>query len=421
MNGRLTPEQVPSATWSTNFAASASRVEATSYQWRDPAAIPTRDWIYGRQILRGHVGATIAPGAAGKTILLAGMALAMATGWPLLGKTIWGGPKRVWLWNLEDSGEEMARIIQAACKHWNIGNVDLADRLFVDSALDGARFKVAVSSGAAGLTIDHGLVNDLVAELGDRKIDFLSLDPFVSAHAVNESDNMEIDAVTKELAGVAKAANCAINLSHHTSKSGATDTTALSARGAVALINACRSALTINRMSEEEASRYGIEGEDRRRYFRAYDDKNNRSPPASDCDWYQMISVNLENGGAGAGDSVGVVVPWSPPDPFDGLTGDHLLRVQLAVHGGRWRDHHASDEWVGHAVAAALGLDAGEKDRSRILQLIKTWKREGALKVVEGKDERRKLVKFVEVGRWQNDTSAPPGITGAEQGGAGRA
>jgi hypothetical protein len=336
------------------------------------------------------------------------MALAMVTGRDLLGKTVWGGPKRVWIWNLEDSAEEMARLIQAGCKHWNIGKDELAGRLFVDSALDGSSFSIAASTTADGLVINRPLVRELTAELIEREIDFLSVDPLVSAHSVNENDNSEIDAVVKEFARVAHASRTAINLSHHTSKAGATETTALAARGAVALINGCRSVLTINRMAEEEADRFQVEGDERRRYFRTYDDKNNRAPPSAESDWYRLLSVPLGNGGLSGGDQVAVVVPWLPPDPFEGLSGADLLKVQSTIAEGRWRDHHTADNWVGLAVAKALGLDAdGKGDRKRILALLKTWKREGALQLVEGKSDRRKPVKFVEVGRWQNDLSAP--------------
>ncbi len=51
--------------------------------------------------------------------------------------------------------------------------------------------------------------------------------------------------------------------------------------------------------------------EDRRRFFRAYDDKNNRTPPADKSDWYQLASVDLGNGlNGGHGDSLPVVLPW---------------------------------------------------------------------------------------------------------------
>lgn len=93
---------------------------ATPYQWREPESIPQREWIYGRHIQRGHVRGLVAQGGAGKTILSVGEALSMVTGRDLLGHTVPGGPKRVWLWNLEDDGVELARIIQAACKHWGL-------------------------------------------------------------------------------------------------------------------------------------------------------------------------------------------------------------------------------------------------------------------------------------------------------------
>ena len=137
------------------------KVVATPYTWRDPTKIKPREWVYGRSIQRGHVRAIVAAGGAGKTILSVGEALAMATGRDLLGQAVPGGPKRVWLWNLEDDMEELGRIIQAACKHWQIGPEDFRDRLFVDSALDGAILKLATSTNAGGLVINRPLVASL--------------------------------------------------------------------------------------------------------------------------------------------------------------------------------------------------------------------------------------------------------------------
>jgi RecA-family ATPase len=96
----------------------AVTITATPYVWRSPESIPERQWIYGRILSRGSLSMLVAPGASGKTALTAGMALAMASGRNLLGQTVWNGRKRVWLWNLEDSAEELDRLIQAGCKHW---------------------------------------------------------------------------------------------------------------------------------------------------------------------------------------------------------------------------------------------------------------------------------------------------------------
>jgi hypothetical protein len=395
----------------------ARLISATPYVWREPAAIKPREWVYGRSIQRGHLRAVVAQGGAGKTILSVGEALAMVTGRDLLGHAIPGGPKRVWLWNLEDDREELSRIIQAACKHWNIKPADVDGRLFVDSALDGAILKLAHSTNADGLVINRPLVDALTAEMMAREIDYLHIDPFVSSHSANESDNMEIDAIAKEWALVAKNANAGVGLAHHVSKAGAMEATALSARGAVALINACRSVLVLNRMNEEEAKRYGIEDERRRRFFRVYDDKNNRAPPSDQSDWYQMWSVNLGNGDDGYGDSIGVVVPWSPPDAFEGVTVDHLRRVQAAIDAGEYKAHHSAEDWAGVAVASVFGLDVQDKaHKARILKMLNTWEANGALKVEERKDKNRQWKKFLVVGRWADDLSATPAPSVASQG-----
>jgi hypothetical protein len=219
---------------------------------------------------------------------------------------------------------------------------------------------------------------------------------------------MEIDSIAKEWAMVAKNANAGVGLAHHISKAGAGEATALHARGAVALINACRSVMVLNRMSEDEAGRYCIEAERRRRFFRVYDDKNNRAPPSDDSDWYQMWSVNLGNGEDGEGDSMGVVVPWSPPDAFDGVTASHLYRVQQMIDEGEWRANWQGKPWAGEAVGTVLGIDPSTKaNRLRIIKLLKDWTDNGALAIVEKKDGTRQMRPFMIVGQWAVDGPAP--------------
>src|SRR3546814_21103157 len=70
-------------------------IRATPYRWQSPDTLPRRPWIYGRQLLRGSAFVVIAPGATGKSSLLAGMALSLCTGRPYLGPQVWEGPQRV--------------------------------------------------------------------------------------------------------------------------------------------------------------------------------------------------------------------------------------------------------------------------------------------------------------------------------------
>ena len=388
-------------------------IHATPYVWRDPASIPARAWVFGRWMLRGTATALVAPGGIGKSTFLASASLSLATGQAILGKRVWEGPKTVWLWNLEDDADELARSIQAAAILHDVAPDAVGDRLFVDSAMEGAGLCTAIED-ETGFKLLEPVYYALTAELIARKIDVLIVDPFVSSHEVEENANSKIDKIAKAWGRVAKQANCAIVLVHHTSKAGAAEVTALSARGAVALVNACRAAIVLNRMTPEEAERFSIEGDDqRRRYFTVQDDKHNRAP-AEKADWFRLTPVELGNG-----DSVGTVEYWTPPDPFDGLTGSHLYRVQQSISAGEWREDWQATAWAGVAIADVLGLDSKAKsDRSRIRKLIGTWLQEGALVTVERNDEKRRPRKWIEVGRWQNDTSAPPEKGGAEQGGA---
>lgn len=377
-------------------------IKATQYVCRDPASIPPRPWVYGRQLLRGSLSLVVAPGATGKTALLAGVALSLATGRALLNKTVWDRPQRVWLWNLEDSMSELERLIEAARLHWNISEDDLGDRLFVDSGLDGAGLCTATED-RDGFRIVTPVVEALIEELKARKIDVLVVDPFVSSHNVSENNNGAIDAVAKQWARIGVLADCSIVLVHHTRKLAGAEATAEGARGAIALVGAARSVVALNKMTPEEASQFGIEGEERRRFFRAYDDKNNRTPPADQSDWYRLASVDLGNGRDGTpSDSLPVALPWTVPDAFSGINETDLQRVQSAVASGEWKFDPQSEDWVGLAVAEVLELDVSDrkgKDAGRVKQLLKAWVENGVLKKVSRRCEKARREKpFVEVG-----------------------
>ncbi|TZG25888.1 AAA family ATPase [Sphingomonas montanisoli] len=389
-------------------------LKATPYTWCEPSTIPPRPWVLGRYLLRGVVTAAIAPGGVGKTTFLCGTALSLITGQPLLGKSVWDGPKRVWIWNLEDPLQELQRSIQAAAKRFGLTRQEVEGRLFVDTAMDGTGLCTAVED-ETGFRLLAPVYEAITAELIARSIDLLVIDPFVSSHEVDENANTKIDKIAKAWSRVANAANCCIVLVHHTSKAGSGEVTALSARGAKALTDACRSALVLNRMDAEVADKFGFDDQERRRYFSVQDDKHNRAP-AENADWYRLESVDLCNGGEnGHSDSIGVAIPWTAPDPFDGLTGNHLLRVQMAIDGGEWRENHQSPNWAGRAAAEVLGLDVESRsDKRRLLQMMKTWLSNGALVTVEREDAQRRPRKFIEVGKWQSDNSAPPGFSGAD-------
>jgi len=370
--------------------AAARPLRATPFALGDMTALPLRPWVYGKRNIRKYMSAKFAPGGVGKSAMSIADALAMASGRSFMGQSLPAGPLRVWLINLEDPRHELQLRIGAAMMHHRVSEADLGGRLFVDSGRE--QSLLIAEQTRDGARICAPVVDALVAELIARKIDVLSVDPFVSSHRVTENDNNAMDLVAKEWGRVADRANCSVELVHHTRKLNGGEVTVDSGRGGGALADATRSVLVLNRMTTDEAQRAAID--DHRRYFRAFPDKANLGPPVDASDWYRLVSVTHPNG-----EDVGVVECWKWPDPFEDLTADDLAEVQSWVGKGSWRENSQSTDWVGHAVGQALGVDTSEKGgRAKVLSLVKTWIASGVLVVVERPDQNRKMRKFVETG-----------------------
>jgi AAA domain len=242
------------------------------------------------------------------------------------------------------------------------------------------------------------VVEALTAALRDRAFDVLVVDPFVSVHQCAENDNNAIDLVAKTFGRIAGAAKCAVELVHHTRKTGGQEITAEDGRGASALGFAARLVRVLNPMSKDEAEKSGV-GERRGFYFRSDNGKANLVPPSTKATWYELRSIPLGNG-----DELGVVTPWQWPDAFAGVTVTDLRAVQARVAQGRWRENCRAANWIGNAVAEVLKLNPKNKgQRAKINAMLQVWIKNGMFVIVEGKDERRETRSFVEVGEPAND------------------
>lgn len=390
--------------------ASGGMVYAPKYEWIDPTKITPRKWLYGYKYLRTMLSMTIAPGGLGKSALMIAEALAMASGKPLLGIQP-PGKLRVWLYNGEDPMEELQRRIQSAAKFYGLKKSDLDGYLFVNNGRD-ALITIAEQT-RDGTAIYAPVVEACVQAIKDNKIDYWVVDPFVSSHRVTENDNNAIDRVAKTFVRIAAETGCAINLVHHARKTSETEISVEDGRGAIALRDAVRTAWVLNRMSEGELEKAGVDT--RYRYFRVNNGKNNLALPSDKADWYKMESVYLENGVDGEfGDSVGVVTKWEWPNAMDGVTGDHVSVVlrHLASqarnqdgtpHTTNLRMDKRSKNWVGNYVSTILGVDLrGGVDKvavAKVDQIIKVWVDQGAIVCVDGLDERRHKVTYAEAGK----------------------
>ena len=368
------------------------KITATPFTWRDPSQIPPRCWVYGHHLIRKFVSLTVAPGATGKSSLVIADGIAMASNRDILTTSVYGGPLRVWIWNLEDPREEIERRVVATMIHHDITPADIGDRLFLDSGRDMGLCIAKADRG--GFTVLEPVIDALVEELMARRIDVLIVDPFVSSHSIPENDNGAIDALAKAWGRVAERTNTAIELVHHVRKLAGTEANAESARGAVALVAAARSCRVINRMTKDEAERAGLDSN--RGYFRVVDDKCNLAAEPANADWYHLESVALENG-----DYVGVVEPWEWPNALDDIRVADLVNVQKAVDGKGLRAAPQAKDWVGYTVAEVLGWDIDERSaRTKVGSLLKTWFKSGALVLTEVSDAKYMKRPIVEVGTW---------------------
>jgi hypothetical protein len=369
-------------------------VQATPYQWVDPIDIPPRDFIYGPHHPRGYVVVDVATGGAGKTGLNLAESVAMASAKPILGQRI-EKPLRVWFWCLEDPYMELVRRIQAICHHHQINRADLGDRLFIDSRDQSLCTAQRVRDG---VDIQKPVIEDIIAELIERKIDLLIVDPFVSSHDVPENDNGAIDKVVKEWGLVAATANCCVKLIHHIRKTGDGEVSTESARGGKAITDAARSVRVLRAMTEAEGIKARVDNH--RQYFRVIIDKANMTAASNKASWFRIIGVEIANG-----DHVGVVTKWEWPDAFAGITPEDTLRVQHAVEGQNYRADVRAANWVGYAVSDTLGLDINDKHGKALVgELLATWLRTGVLvrKVVKDSKTGRESP-CVFVGKWAND------------------
>lgn len=377
-----------------------SPIVATAFKWIDPKTLPRREFAYGSHFIRKYVSVTVSPGGLGKTSASIAEGLAMVSGRALLGIK---PPKRLrtWIFNAEDPRDEMERRIMAACIHYKLKPADIEGHLFLDSGRE-QELVVAIEDKKAGVRIQQPIVEAVVEQIERYGIDVMIVDPFVSTHGVNENDNGAIDKVAKLWAQIADYTNCSIDIVHHLRKVADREATVEDARGAVSLIGAARSVRVLNRMSEEQAGEAGINKEDRFGYFYTTYGKSNLTPLSHKAEWRHLVSTPLGNGTglAQPQDFAPVVTEWHWPSAEEvagDLTEDQRASILAAVSASDYKKSPKAKNWVGSAVAYAVGLDLEDTvQRKRAASLVTALMREGALVEREERDPvRRELAVFV--------------------------
>lgn len=372
---------------------------ATPFKWLDPSTIPIREFAFGTHYIRKYVSVTVSPGGLGKTSNSIVEALSMTSGKPLTGTK----PRdrlNVWLFNAEDPRDEMERRIMAACIHYGLTPKDIEGRLFLDTGRE-QELTIMHEDKKAGIKINEPIVQAVVEQIQRNKIDVMIIDPFVSTHRVNENDNGAIDKVAKLWAQIADYTDCAVDVVHHLRKLADREATVEDARGAVSLIGAARSVRVLNRMTEEQETKAGLDKDYRFSHFWISHGKSNLTKMDNSQHWRKMESVPLGNGGDGSmafmvQDFVGVVTEWKWPskDEIAATVDDDVQKAVLVRLANQSHKESAqSDDWAGYVLAEAMGEPietnkAMTPGKRRIKAVLDSWIENGVLAVVREEDPK---------------------------------
>lgn len=352
----------------------------------DESDIPTRPWVIPGVILSGYTHMLAAPGGSGKSLFTLQIAIALAKGLP------WGAfvPRRkcrTLIINVEDDIDEQRRRLSAA-RHVMNGGEEL--RGMIDLVPNADSIVVAGRSPDGRTIRTMPVVETLVEYIERRQIDVLIVDPFAETFEGDENDNSEVKWAMKIWRDeVARRTGCAVYLVHHTVKNagaGAGDANVI--RGAGAIVNSTRISATLMPMTKEDAEMIGVDQNERHLYVRYDDAKANQSLKTNTARWFQKVSVELANGdNDNAPDEVGALVPWTPPDAFDGLTS-HMVKVILDKvdtgldDGSRYTfSTRGGAKETGRWVGCVIMEESGMKDVAA-KKVVDVWKANRVL--VEG-------------------------------------
>ena len=372
----------------------------------DDEPIPPRGWLLGNIFCRRFLSSLIGDGGVGKTALRIAQLLALATGRALTGEHVFRRC-RVLLISLEDDRDELRRRVRAAMWRYGIKCEDLKDWLFL-AAPKGLKLIEKSPTGAQQIGPLEGLLR---ATITKRRIDIISLDPFVKTHGLEENDNSAIDRVCDLLAAIAIELDCAADLPHHVSKGQASPAAgdANRGRGASAFKDAARLVYTLTPMSKDERELFDIGEAEARSLVRLDSAKVNIAPPATTARWFRLVGVQLGNGTTDYpnGDEVQTVEPWTPPDVWAKVSTALANEIFDLIEAGNAKGQRysaAAQAGTDRAAWRVVKVKAADLTEKQCRRLIDTWLTKGLLETRPYDDPIRRKQ---ENGLFVNDAKRP--------------
>ena len=214
---------------------------------------PPRAWLLGNVFCRTFLSSVIAEGGTGKTALRYAQLLSLAIGRSLTGERVWQRCV-VLIISLEDSEEELDRRICAVMRHYGVDPSEVDGWLWIRAP--GAKAGKLMTVNRKGRPEEGTMAAMIERAIVRRKVDIVSLDPFVKTHGVSENDNNLIDQVTQVLPDLSATYDIAVDTPHHVRKGPSDPGNADRARGASSQKDAYRLVYTLSTMSPEEAETF---------------------------------------------------------------------------------------------------------------------------------------------------------------------
>jgi hypothetical protein len=274
---------------------------------------PPRQWLYGTDLLIGHVSVLVAPGSFGKSAVAIATALSLAAK-SVLGGRVYGSKRRVLVLSQDDDGDEMCRRVIAAEQHHE---AEFGDRLAMFGMDDIAK----LHPDGLHLNIDEGSKKKVDANgiarlerlIRQHRPEVVVLDPLLGFCPAGVNDNGCMTAVMGKLQEMASRLKVAMLVLHHERKGARDDTDAEAAMGAASIINKARVALRLVRMTPAECQTYGVLPWEAWRHISINDAKVNLAP-AGARRWFKLVGVPINNGTPDypEGDTVQTVQRWEP-------------------------------------------------------------------------------------------------------------
>lgn len=286
----------PSGKTKAETAATGLRALLEPRPFTDPAKIPKRPWLASGLFLRGYVTALIAPGAAGKSTFQLTCAVHYAMGRSFAGFDLAapGKPLRSIVINLEDDRSEMERRVLAICIDYGFNPAEVAKRVVL---LPGAEHGFKVGDGSHPMKVRTEELRTLAETCVRDDVSVVFVDPLIETHDIDVNDNQGLKQVMAYFRALARQANVALCLAHHTSKSSkdrAGDVDASMGAGAIA--NSSRIAFTMFPASEDHVKAFSLPKGAARSFVRLDSAKASYGPGSDAPVWLRKASVDLPNG-----------------------------------------------------------------------------------------------------------------------------